>query len=368
VSKAPVEVRAATEKDYPDIAALLDRIFGPRPYEQRVQMWRWRHAENPSRIASIPSFLLAAQGGQVVAVHGLLPLKLKVGDTELIASCSCDLAADPSTRGAGMKIKLRAMSRDLAPLHISTSANEPANRLTLALGGQEVPGGRRKLLKLLRLEKLLPQLLRPRLGGAIGGLVGALAGYSSTLALSLHRAVTRGGGVAGARIETIDRFDDRFTELGKPLIEPHAVAVIRDREYLEWRYRAYPFPGIESFALLRGEVLLGYAVIHVATDPDGHRFAALLELAVPRGDAGAFAQLLREAVQRAARRGAHYVIARAPAPEWEPAMTARGFLLRLAPTSPATYKNNTMLPDDRFAAGDSWYLSLGDGDGCFYVR
>jgi hypothetical protein len=368
VSKAPVEVRAATEVDYPDIAALLDRIFGPRPYEQRVRLWRWRHAENPRRTASIPSFLLAAQGGRAVAVHGLLPLKLKVGDTELVASCSCDLAADPSVRGVGMKIKLKTMSRDLSPVHISTSANEPANRLTLALGGKEVPGGRRRLFKPLRLEKLLPQLLRPRLGGPIGGLVGMLAGYSGTAALAFQRAAAGGRRVAGARIETIDRFDDRFTELGKRLIEPHAVAVIRDREYLEWRYRAYPFPGIESFALLRCEVLLGYAVIHVATDPDGHRFAALLELAVPRGDPAPFAQLLREAVQRAARSGAHYVIARAPSPEWEPGMTASGFFLRLAPISPATYKNNTAVPDDLFAASDSWYLSLGDGDGCFYVR
>jgi hypothetical protein len=49
-------------------------------------------------------------------------------------------------------------------------------------------------------------------------------------------------------------------------------------------------------------------------------------------------------------------------------MTAGGFFLRLAPISPATYKNNTAVPDDLFAASDSWYLSLGDGDGCFYVR
>ncbi len=363
-----MEVRAATEVDYPDIATLLDRIFGPQAYEQRVRMWRWRYAENPRRTASIPSFLLAARGGQAVAVHGLLPLRLKVGDTELVASCGCDLAADPSVRGVGMKIKLRTMSRDLSPLHISTSANEPANRLTLALGGKEIPGGRRKLFKLLRLEKLLTQLLRPRLGGPIGGLVGALAGYPGTLALAVQRAATRGGSVAGARIETVDRFDDRFTDLGKRLIEPYAVAVIRDREYLEWRYRAYPFPGIESFALLRGDALLGYAAIHVATDPDGYRFAALLEIAVPRGDAGGFAQLLREAVLRGARHGAHYVIARAPSPEWEPAMTADGFFLRLAPTSPATYKNNTTFPDDLFTAGDSWYLSLGDGDGSIYVR
>jgi hypothetical protein len=76
--------------------------------------------------------------------------------------------------------------------------------------------------------------------------------------------------------------------------------------------------------------------------------------------------LLWEATRRAAIGGAHYLIARAPTLERENVFRGNGFRERDMNYSPVTYKNNSDVPHDIFAKDGNWYLSLGDGDGCFY--
>jgi len=54
-----------------------------------------------------------------------------------------------------MKLKLAALSKDLSPLHLSTSANEPACRITVALGGKRSLVGRRKWILPLKASGLM---------------------------------------------------------------------------------------------------------------------------------------------------------------------------------------------------------------------
>ena len=371
MSKPQIVVRAADAADYPAIAALLDKILSPRPYEQRVKLWRWRDDANPARTEVIPPFLVGEQGGNIVAAHGLIPLRIKVTDKILVASCSCDLAADPSARSAGLKIKLEAMNWKISPLHISTSANETANKITLALGGKEVGIGRRKLIAPLKVSAILRSTLSRSLSGAAGAAVAAVGGVivkPLDWVLAIERAVRSYPKLAGAEIEEISEFDQRFDRFWETVSQEYDIIHVRDAAYLNWRYAQYPFGGIESFALIRENEVLGLAVIHESVDDDGTRFVAILEQLAPRNDPAAFDQLLGEVIRRSARAGAHIITARTSIPLWEQQYRKPGFRLRRAPFSPVTYKNNSEFPDDLFAADASWYVSLGDGDGCYYFE
>jgi hypothetical protein len=369
VTKPELVVRAATESDYPDIASLLDSIFEPRSYEQRLKLWRWRYDDNPTKSTSIPPFLVGEQEGKIVGVHGLVPLRIKIGEQVLVTSCSCDLGVEPSARSAGMKLKLRTLSKELSPLHISTSANEPANKITLALGGKEVAGGTKKLIKPLIASRFMRRMISEK-GGVFrkiaAAVVGVLIGKPADWALSIGRKLGSHAKVVGARIEEVKRFDDRFDRFWDRVSRETAIMHVRDSTYLNWRYAQYPFTGIQSFALVREDEILGLGVIHVATDTDGLRFAAILELLVPNGSTDSFEHLLGEAIARAADSGAHYITARTSVPEWEARLVQSGFRLRLTPFSPVTYKNNSDIPSSVFEDDANWYVSLGDGDGCYY--
>ncbi|MEW6052154.1 MAG: GNAT family N-acetyltransferase [Candidatus Zixiibacteriota bacterium] len=365
MTKAEVVVRAGTPDDYPAIAAVLDRTFCARPYEQRVKLWRWRSENNPVRLPEIPGFLIAELDGQIVGVHGLVPMRVKLGDRTVVASCSCDLAVDPSARSAGMKIKLKALSKELSALHISTSANEPANKITLALGGKEIAHGRKKLLKPLKLSGLLTRSLRAK-AGSVGAAIGTILGVRADWPMALGRLLTRYPQSPGAEVHSITRFDKRFDQFWSVVSKQHHIMVVRDSAYLNWRYAEYPFGGISSFGLYRGESLLGFAVMHRSIDEDKLPFVALLELYVLPDEPEAYEQLLGFVVKQSVNGGAHYIATRCSTPKEEAILNRRGFRVRMMPFSPATYKNNTELPAAFFADDRNWYLTLGDGDGCYY--
>jgi N-acetylglutamate synthase-like GNAT family acetyltransferase len=360
-------VRPATPEDFPFIAELLDRTLGKRPYGERLKLWNWRFNRNPARTDAFPSFLVAEEKGRIIGVHGLIPLRVKSGKRQLNASCSCDLAADPAARSAGMKLKLAALAKEISPLHFSTSANEPANKITLALGGKEVFSGRRKYIKPLKASGLLRRRLTGK--GTPEGIATAASlaiGIPADWALAIDRMARPPGKTTGTVVRNVASFDGRYDEFWEGMSEDHMILVVRDSSYLNWRYSEYPFPGIRSFELSRGEHLLGYSVIHLGIDEDRLRFAALLELAGRKMESGVLEHLLREAIRCAADAGAHYLIARASTPESEALFQDHGYIRREMNYSPVTYKNNSDVPHEVFANDGNWYLSLGDGDGCYY--
>ena len=361
-------VRPATPDDSPAIAGVLDRTLGPRPYEQRLALWKWRYDRNPARTGAFPSFLVVEEKGRIVGVQGLIPLQMKAGDKELPISCSCDLAVDPAARSAGMKLKLAALSKDLSPLHLSTSANEPACRITVALGGKEVSCCRRKWIMPLKASGLMSRRWAKR-----GGAGKRIAGVSVAIlkpvdwTMAILRSLKTPKEVAGGNIVGVTVFDARFDRFWEELAKERVILAVRDSTYLNWRYSGYPFPGIRSFELSREKQLLGFSVIHIAVDEDRLRFAAILELAGRTGEDGVTEHLLGEAIRRARTAGAHYLIARASPSEEEP-VRKMGFLARELSHSPVTYKNNSDVPKELFADDRNWYVTLGDGDGCYYYE
>ncbi len=368
MSKLPHTIRAAVPSDYPQIAALMDRAFGPRPLDQRLRLWSWRHERNPARVASMPGFMVLEIEGRILGAHGLVPLRISAGGCQMVASCSADFAVAAEARSAGLQLKLRALSKDFSPLHISTSANEAANKITLALGGKEVECGRHKMMKLLRIHTIL----RKRVGGggapgcrALGILADFVIGRPGNLALAIGRTAQRSV-KAPMPIENFSRFDRRFDDLWQHASTRGKIMVVRDASYLNWRYADYPFSGIDSFCIASEEAVSGFAVMHVTRDSRGIPTAAILELLARDDEPRVLGQLLQEIVRRATSSGAHYIVARTADPPLEALLARDGFHSRTGTYSTVTYKNNTDLDPALFAAGSNWYVSLGDGDICYY--
>jgi hypothetical protein len=368
VNKAASNIRAASPDDFPAIARLLDRTLGKRPYEHRLRLWKWRFDLNPARTDEFQGFLVAEREGRIVGVQGLIPLRVKVGDQYLVASCSCDLAAEPAARTAGMTLKLTALGKEVSPLHLSTSANELANKISLALGGKEFSAGRRKFLKPLNISGILTRRWKRK--SVLHGIAAALIRAALFPLDWIHAAwvseIPRSH-VSGGTVKEIEYFDERFTVFGEQLEKEHAILVKRDSAYLNWRYSDYPFAGVQSFELTRGTEVLGFSVIHIGLDEDCLRFAALLELVAVKREHAVLSHLLGEAIRRAVKADAHYLIARSATPEQEELMRKRGFRASDQRFSPVTYKNNSRVPDEVFAREANWYLSLGDGDGYYYI-
>jgi hypothetical protein len=267
-----------------------------------------------------------------------------------------------------MKLKLAALSKDLSPLHLSTSANEPACRITVALGGREVSCCRRKWILPLKASGLMSRGWSKR-GEAGEGIAGASVAILKPVdwMMAISRSLKTRKQVAGGNIVDVTAFDARFDRFSEEMAKERMILAVRDSSYLNWRYSGYPFPGIRSFELSREKQLLGFSVLHITVDEDRLRFAAILELAGRTGEEGVTEHLLGEAIRRARIAGAHYLIART-SPSEEESFRKTGFLAREMSHSPVTYKNNSDVPEELFADDRNWYVTLGDGDGCYYYE
>jgi N-acetylglutamate synthase-like GNAT family acetyltransferase len=363
-------IRPSHAADLPAIAALLDRTFGPHTMELRQKLWRWRFDENPARAENIPQFLVAERDGKIVGVQGMVPLRMKIRDQVVVASCSCDLAVGAEARSAGIKIKLKAMSRDISPLYVSTSANEQANRITLALGGREVATAKRRLVKPLSYRGLLSKIWGARQGAfvkAVALVIGIVLGSPLDLALAAERSFRGGLKPTEVQVEDVIEFDDRFDRFWQVMSREAEIMQVRDSQYLNWRFAHYPFPGIESFALVREGQVRGLGVLQQCIDEDGIHTANILDLLVPIGESEIFSALLSECTRRAIKAGAVIMTSQIPTPAWEKLYRKQGFWLRDRKFSPVTYKNNSDIKDEVFADNRNWYLAMGDGDACYFI-
>lgn len=354
-----VIVRRGTPADADGIAALLDRSFGVRPRGARERLWRWRAGQNPARIPEIPPFLVAEQHGAIVGVHGLVPLRVKLGDDVVTAACSCDFAVDPAARGSGMALKLQAMHRSLTPLPMSTSANSVANRVTVALGGKELAAGGVKLIRPLSVSRVIGRRLPAGMPGRTAA--ARIAGALPDLALAAGRALRRPS-MAGAALETVTQFDAAFDRLWERVAAARAVAVVRDAAYLQWRYAAYPFGGIETIALRRDGEVLGYVALMRLLEDDGLHGAVILDLVSLPDEPRVDAVLASAAARRAAAAGAYALSALAPTPDTRRVLERRGFMARESARSPYTYKPNRPEDAELLADPANWLIGLGDGD------
>ena len=355
-----------------EVARLLDEAFGAVPFETRRRLWDWRNQENPAQNSlDLPSFLVAEAAGEIVGVHGLFPLRLKVGRQIVPVSCACDFAVSPSARTAGLKLKLEAARCGQVQAHLSTSANEAASRLTVALGGVEVPEANTTYVKPLRFAAVASRhasrLGRGLPGGRTLGLVGSVAGgIMDSAGGTLRRLRGIPNPLRGCVVSRVRSFGPEHQELThEAAAEAHA-HILRDSQYLNWRYLQYPFSGIEALEARAGGELVAVGVSHSHLDSAGNKVGSILEL-LYRPDASEIALGLLSLMEDHLREcGAVVCLLRTGSVNLREALKVRGFRAREGGRSPYTYRLGSQDLALLSGGSASWYLSLGDGDAAFH--
>jgi hypothetical protein len=135
---------------------------------------------------------------------------------------------------------------------------------------------------------------RPRLGG-LARVADALAPAALAPAWAAERLAVRTGG----RVTTIGSFGGWADDLWRRLRAVLGTCVVRDAEFLRWRYCASPF-SYALYGLDRGSGPEGFAALGVRPG----KFADVMELMVAPEDRAGAVLLLARAVQDAYAQGA----------------------------------------------------------------
>lgn len=362
-------IRGARPEDYSAIVKLISQTLGHRSEADWLKLWRWRYDQNPARTNNVPGFIVGDVGGKVIGAHGVMPARMKIGSEIIKMICLSDFAVDPEFRskGYGKKIRIKVLGGETSPFTISTSSNRLGNKVTLSLGGKEVLPGKGKYIKLLRPGNLLKARAK-KLKGISGKIVNPIFVPAVAAAMNCIYRIKKETALktTGITVEKIERFDNRFDELWQEASLDYPVLFVRDKTYLNWRYADYPLTPVHSFTALRGDKIAAFSSFQAATDDEGLRFVAILDLFGPISELAACEILLKEILTWAYENDIDYLMAKASGKNLPALYRKFGFVLRIGPYSPYTYNNNVGYPSSLVDNFDNWYISLGDGDMCFY--
>jgi len=266
-------VRAFYEGDEPAIYALWKAVYGDRisGYDRWLRRWRWMYRQNPRGHGCVQ---LAVHNDSIVGQYSAIPIRVKVEEEVMTAGLGTDLMTHPDYRLQGILENVcAALHQEAGERGLSFVYGFPSHNAR--------PGIIRKLhysdvasphvmIRPINWEKML----RPRIRS---GTLRKLAGFGGTIFSPVVFRSKSSLATGGITVTRVDSFDERVNRLWERISPRFACCLVKDRDYLNWRYTGLDDRSRISIAEASGE-MAGYMVIR-ETVRNGVRIAYVYDLA-----------------------------------------------------------------------------------------
>jgi len=249
-------MRAYKEGDEEAIFELWEvvRPLMQRSGEQWMRWWNWMYRDNS---AGSPIIWFAQSNDKLVGQYAIIPVKMKIGNETVAASQSVDTMTHPDYRRQGV-------FEVLANKTYEQAAEEGIHVVYGFPNKYSYPGFVKKLgwfdvgttqtlfkplnwgnaLKIQISNKFLLKLL------SIGGGLGQKVFYRARKAPIIE----------GLTITQVSAFDERINEFWTRVSSQYQIIVVRNKDYLNWRYVAVPGVDYLIFIAEKAGEIYGYLV------------------------------------------------------------------------------------------------------------
>lgn len=255
-------VRAYKTGDEEGILELWKAVYPDRNYERQRWMnwWRWMYKDNPNGLGVI---VVADHDGKIVAHSAEIPVMMKIGDESVLAAINLDAMTHPDYRRQGTfaaLVKARRLESEKRGIRATYGFR---NKYSYPYPGLATKVGMfdaatiQKVFRPLDWQATLRTQTQNRLLSAIGPAAGSL----------LSAVVFRPGKTRcpdGLTIGQVGQFDDRVDQFWRKVSGQYQAIVLRNKEYLNWRYVAAPDGRYSILVAGRPEAIAGYLVFNCA--------------------------------------------------------------------------------------------------------
>jgi GNAT superfamily N-acetyltransferase len=222
------------ESDIPDVAAFLARQT--RPGEAIVsnlmapeRRLRWLLLENPCRSNDIPlGWKIRNETGVVVGAAICIPFHVGAGEFSAVALMFAKFFVDPDYRGMGLGIFMRFVREGRRFPLFCASTNAKSGELFSRMGGTIIPGMDHTMLGIRRPKPLIEEWIYRRTGRPA---LAKILSIPAVLAPGRNSQRRRNGSAELRRLQNIDE----IAAVGLSTTA-NILGVVRDRDYLQWRY------------------------------------------------------------------------------------------------------------------------------------
>jgi len=299
-----LNIRPYKKGDETAIVPFLRSVFpnwGGADVNQAMDVWEWKYQKSSEQIS--PLAWVAEDRGELIGHHGLVPVRMKIGQHYVTGADSVDGAVFSEYRYQGvftsLSRKLYAEAADRGISILYGFPNSLAKPPQYELGFSDVCAFK-SMVKILNFKVLLhaiaskPLKMNPAWW----------AGISRTI-FSRESGGKRREDM-GIRIHKIASFDDSFDSLWSEISGMADILIVRDKTYMNWRYVACPWV-YEIFSVEKGRKPLGCLILSLQVDKRGIRYARIMDLLLTAGHEDIADLLFQEAFRSLKNRGVAYL-------------------------------------------------------------
>ncbi len=318
-----------------------------------IAQWPWRYDANPFNPPEGPLVFLLRVGTQLVSLTAGFRLPTWVAGSVYQAENLGDWVVHRDYRRQRIWDGVDSGPIYRAPIAMAWGRSRSA-RIGKHTGW--TPATMYSLVRVLDPAQIIDHFTRSRVLASLGGGIA-----TATRAVAKPwRGASRDRSSAVAHL---DEFDDRCDVLWQRSRHDDQAIVIRDRRYLQWRYRERPDANYVVFGFERGSELLGVLVARSGTH-NGMRWGYLVDFLIAENENAILAALVEAALDEFRSGGAAAVSCYASDPRCRRALMLHGFVpvpqrdpihfsLKIHPNWPELIGYGTLR---------HWYVTAGDGD------
>ena len=245
-------VRESTAADRDAIFALRVAVYGT-PFDEKEWHWKFeQHSGNPAKV------YVAEADGTIVGLRAFVVERLKVFDRGWLTGLGVDIMVHPDYRRYGVATQVaNEAAADMEGAGIPILVGFP-NEAAFKVYTRRRSNWRHVcsipfLVKPLNFDSILAKYIKGRLLRAMVKAPAQLAWNT------IFRGKARKA--QGFEVRWSDDFDERFDDLWEEVREQQGILLVRDRAFLNWRFREKPDTPCSVLVAEREGELLGYIVL-----------------------------------------------------------------------------------------------------------
>lgn len=247
-------MRPFVDGDEDKIRALFALVFAK---EISHEQWKWQYVDNHTDLVMIT--VAEGMGGELAGHYALRPVRMKIGDEICLGTLSLDTMVHPGYRRQGMFTKLarhmyHAAAEQGIPLTYGFPNKNSHHGLVNKLNWVDLCGRLPLFVKILDTRNVLSNLINNKL-------LLSMAAPLGKATLGLIGSLRRNTLPADCQLVEVAQFDERATSLWERASASYPIMVVRDREYLNWRYVENPTEEYVIFVVERHSEIAAYIVL-----------------------------------------------------------------------------------------------------------
>lgn len=348
-----LEIRRVQQKDFEGLTMLYEQI-----YREDIDnsYWDWKYFQNP---CGEHIMFAVIDKGKVVGESGAIAARVKCGDESFPASQICDIKVLPGYRNGGAFFQLLKLINEENIRHrnlVSFGFSVPlTQKISTTLMNFRVVSPVWRLVLILNPTPYLVKRIKVPILSKVLGLLGRVL---INLRLKRHYLPPRD------KIIEITRFDKRFDQFWEERQRDYAIMVVRNSDYLNWRYFEHPKRDYKVFTYQSGDKLKGFIVLTTVTEEV--RRGIIMDIMVDPSDKKGIDYLLSAAIDHFLKEKSDSVML------WLPkhiplASEVRKWNFKQRETHFSLIVGICQQDEKRIESGyvmnpDHWYFTIGDSD------